>query len=318
MNNEELVWDSISKESQFPRTCSFKFVVLPWKLEVLGQAQKKVGSLMPVVDKWLIGFEDEQIWKVKLVGGSEVFVPASQISTCIAAKLCEVGGCWPRAHLVWYKGKQRAMKYAQMWIDALIPAVTIEKQVRSFVGELPHAILHVSFIFYFGGSTFIVCAIMLSVFKVVAIPTIREQLLPDLIPKHGCSVASLRRYRSNTPHIYLFNEKISIFHCIEKFNWVSIKNDLFQAGADTTDDVSTALKNAAVKGKGKQLRDAFEEVSQDTKFVLVDAVFAGEIEDVKALMQCGFDITWRIQSSAFLWRQGRAAEHNNRPEMRHY
>ena len=287
MNNEELDWSSISKESQFPLTCSFKFEVLPWKLEVLGQAQKKVGSLMHVVRPQNI--EGGQIWRVKLVGGSEVFVPASQISTYSGAKLCEVGGCRPRAHLVWYKGKQRAMKHAQIWIDAFIPAVTIEKQVRAFVDELPHAILHVSFIFYFGGSTFIICAIMLSVFKVVAIPIIREQLLPDLIPKHGCSVASLRRYRSNTPHIYLFNEKISIFDCIEKFNWVSIKNDLLQAGADTTDHVSTALRNAAVKGNGKQLRDAFEEVSQDTKFVLVDVVLAGKVENVKALMQCGFD-----------------------------
>ena len=296
VNNEEPPRSSISKESQFPLTCSLKFEVSPWKLEVLGQAQKKVGSLLHVVEVGsrvhvvgLQNIEGGQIWRVKLVGGSEVLVPASQISTCNGAKLCEVGGCRPRAHLVWYKGKQRAMEYAQICINALIPAVTIEKQVRAFVGEIPHAILHVSFIFFFGGSIFIICAIMLSVFKVVAIPIIREQVLPDLIPKHGCSVASLRRYRSNTPHIYLFNEEISIFDCIEKFNWVSIKNELLQAGADTTDHVSTALRNAAVKGNGKQLRDAFEEVSQDTKFVLVEAVFDGEVEDVKALMQCGFD-----------------------------
>ena len=102
-------------------------------------------------------------------------------------------------------------------------------------------------------------------------------------------MASLRRYRSNSPHIYLFNKKISILDCIEKFNWVSIKNDLLQAGADATDDASTALRSAAVKGNSKQLRDAFEEVSQVTKFVLVNAVLDGEVEDVKALMQCRFD-----------------------------
>ena len=66
----------------------------------------------------------------------------------------------------------------------LLTACTEEKYIRAHKGEVPHVILHVLFVFFFGGSAFIFVGIVVSIAKITAIP-ICKTILPDLVSKFG-------------------------------------------------------------------------------------------------------------------------------------
>eukprot|EP00929_Paragymnodinium_shiwhaense_P050118 TRINITY_DN25261_c0_g1_i3.p1 TRINITY_DN25261_c0_g1~~TRINITY_DN25261_c0_g1_i3.p1 ORF type:complete len:1033 (+),score=121.73 TRINITY_DN25261_c0_g1_i3:52-3099(+) len=183
-------------------------------------------------------------------------------------------------------------QYVGRFVDVAVPAVTVEKEMRALLGECPSGVLDIVFIFFFGGSLFMIFAIAISVAKVLGIPVIREHILPWLIRRYGCSMSALTLYRANAPHIYLFGSEpdSNIFDAITKFQWSGFKDRLIAAGCDeAAESVDEALLAAARAGKGKALRDEFEALSQRTDHVLVGRIAEGSVEDVEALVKCGFD-----------------------------
>ena len=70
-----------------------------------------------------------------------------------------------------------------------------------------------------------------------------------------------------------------------------MKEDLIEAGKPTdAKSVQEALLAAASQGKGKQLKKTFHAWSQDTNFVLADAVCEGDMGKLQLLTTCGFDV----------------------------
>jgi len=225
-----------------------------------------------------------------LEGGLDIIAPVERVSTCLDVRFGDVNGCWAKMDLLRNKRRQYLPEGAYKFVDIMIPAVTVEKQLRATLGELPHDILHLSFVFYFGGSAFILCAIAISAFKVLAIRVILGHVLPSLSPKYGCSSASLQMFHDNAPHIYLFDAQNNILKRIEKFNWKKVKRDLVRAGmSEDAPDVTRALEGAMDKGMGRALREKFEAFGQETNFVLVEAIRTGNAKKVSAVMECGFD-----------------------------
>ena len=96
------------------------------------------------------------------------------------------------------------------FVNLAITATTWEKQLRAQSGELPHCILHLAFVFLFGGSAFIFFAIFISGVKIGMIPLVRETVLPGFIRTFGCSAAKLDVYFKNTAGKHLFVRAVKL------------------------------------------------------------------------------------------------------------
>ena len=74
---------------------------------------------------------------------------------------------------------------------------------------------------------------------------------------------------------------------------VAIEAALIEAGKprDAKSVQEEALFAAASQGKGSQLKKTFDAWSQDTNFVLADAVYEGDVGKLELLTTCGFDVT---------------------------
>lgn len=68
-----------------------------------------------------------------------------------------------------------------------ISSCTREKEVRALWREVPHTVLHILFMFFFGGSDFIWFSIFLSAIKVVWIPMLREFVIIKHLKSWRCS-----------------------------------------------------------------------------------------------------------------------------------
>eukprot|EP00929_Paragymnodinium_shiwhaense_P012870 TRINITY_DN120754_c0_g1_i1.p1 TRINITY_DN120754_c0_g1~~TRINITY_DN120754_c0_g1_i1.p1 ORF type:complete len:984 (-),score=117.43 TRINITY_DN120754_c0_g1_i1:447-3326(-) len=204
-------------------------------------------------------------------------------ASAVACKLREVFGS------LWHSVTTWLEPYARRFVDMVIPAVTIEKEIRAFVGECPSGFLDMVFIFFFGGSFFMIFAVAISVAKVLGIPIVREHILPPLIKRYGCSMAALKLYRLNSSHVYLFDARSDIMAAIERFQWTGFKDGLIAGGYGESRSVQEAMLAAAKAGKGKALRDEFEALSQSTDYILVSAIQVGKVEDVEALAKSGFN-----------------------------
>ena len=177
------------------------------------------------------------------------------------------------------------------FVNLVISATTWEKQLRAQSGELPHCILHLAFVFLFGGSAFIFFAIVISCVKIGMIPLVRETVLPGFIRTFGCSAAKLDVYFKNTAGKHHFVRGDEIFSYIEKFGWIEVKQDLIKAGMPVdAKSVQEALLAAASEGRGSQLKKTFDAWRQDTNFVLADAVYEGDMGKLPLLKSCGFDV----------------------------
>ena len=70
-----------------------------------------------------------------------------------------------------------------------------------------------------------------------------------------------------------------------------MKQDLIKPGMPwDAKSVQEALLEAASQGEGKQLKKTFDAWSQDTNFVLADAVYEGDMGKLQLLTTCGFDV----------------------------
>jgi len=187
------------------------------------------------------------------------------------------------------------------FVDAVVPAVTVEKQVRAFAGEFPDAVIDITFIFFFGGSPFMTLAIAISLAKIIGIPICREHMLPPIIRTCGCSMASLRLYRLNTPHIYVFNRRISIIEAAKKFQWDALLDELHAKGyPNDAETVQEALERAEKSGQGRHLRNALDSLGQATDYILVGALEAGDVELTRVLLSCGCNLRGTYSSYRYL------------------
>ena len=89
----------------------------------------------------------------------------------------------------------------------------------------------------------------------------------------------------------LFTRDNDILTFIRTWGCVEIQAALIEAGMprDAT-SVQEALLAAASQGKGSQLKKTFDAWSQDTNFVLADAVYEGDMGKLQLLKTCGFDV----------------------------
>ena len=121
-------------------------------------------------------------------------------------------GTWQRL-LVKIVGKVGGVR---SFVNLVISATTREKQLRAQSGELPHCLLHLAFVFLFGGSAFIFFAIVISGVKIGMIPPVRETVLPGFLRTFGWSSAKLEVYIKNAIGKHLFVRAVEIVSCIEQ------------------------------------------------------------------------------------------------------
>jgi len=103
--------------------------------------------------------------------------------------------------------------------EALTTAIgmcTVEKEKRAYYAELPHTVLHVVFLYMFGGSPFVYASIALSGTKLVLIPCLRRYLLssPKMMLEIGCSVDAMRKLWLN-----VFRQKDNDYQTFWKLAW---------------------------------------------------------------------------------------------------
>merc|ERR1712136_247767 len=90
----------------------------------------------------------------------------------------------------------------------------------------------------------------------------------------------------------LFTRDNDILTFIRTWGCVEIQAVLIEAGMPMdAKSVQEALLAAASQGKGGQLKKTFAAWSQDTNFVLADAVYEGDVGKLQLLTSCGFDVT---------------------------
>merc|ERR1719383_1227066 len=90
----------------------------------------------------------------------------------------------------------------------------------------------------------------------------------------------------------LFTRDNDILTFIRTWGCVEIEAALIEGGMPReAKSVQEALLAAASEGKGSQLKKTFDAWSQDTNFVLTDAVYEGDMGKLFVLTKCGFDVT---------------------------
>ena len=89
----------------------------------------------------------------------------------------------------------------------------------------------------------------------------------------------------------LFTRDNDILTFIRTWGRVEIEAALIRAGMPRDEkSVQEALLAGASQGKGKQLKKTFDAWSQDTNFVLADAVYEGDMGKLHLLKTCVFDV----------------------------
>ena len=89
----------------------------------------------------------------------------------------------------------------------------------------------------------------------------------------------------------LFTRDNDILTFIRTWGCVEIEAALIEGGMPRdAKSVQEALLAAASQGKGGQLKKTFAAWSQDTNFVLADAVYEGDVGKLPLLTTCGFDV----------------------------
>mmetsp|Transcript_70724 Transcript_70724/g.229079 ORF Transcript_70724/g.229079 Transcript_70724/m.229079 type:complete len:659 (+) Transcript_70724:61-2037(+) len=119
----------------------------------------------------------------------------------------------------WAAAKAKAM-------SSMICACTAEKRVRAIHGEVPHTVLHMIFVFFFGGSHFIFFSIFISVLKILSIPVFRDIIIPTYILDWGCSADSARKYLVNG-----MGDPEKIFHLAKRRHWTFVLEEFWPAAA---------------------------------------------------------------------------------------
>merc|ERR1712136_421442 len=88
-----------------------------------------------------------------------------------------------------------------------------------------------------------------------------------------------------------FTRDSGVLTFIRTLDCVEIEAALIKAGMPRdAKSVQEALLAAASQGKGSQLKKTFDAWSQDTNFVLADAVYEGDMGKLLLLTTCGFDV----------------------------
>ena len=89
-----------------------------------------------------------------------------------------------------------------------------------------------------------------------------------------------------------FTRDTCILAFIGTLGCVEIEAALVNAGMPRdAKSVEEALVAAASQGEGSQLKQTFDAWSQDTNFVLADAVYKGDFRKLHLLTTCGFNLT---------------------------
>ena len=82
-------------------------------------------------------------------------------------------------------------------MNFIISSCTLEKQTRALWAEVPHTVLHMLFVFCFGGSSFMWFAISLSAIKLFWIPIMNKFVVILFLPDWKCSETAAKTLMLN-------------------------------------------------------------------------------------------------------------------------
>jgi len=135
--------------------------------------------------------------------------------------VCEAGPATQAKHHMMSLAahKERAM-------SGLIATCTQEKEVRALWGECPHTVLHILFIFFYGGSHFLWFSIFLSAAKIFYIPFMRTFVILRYIADWGCSKDCARKFLVNEGPANEAAQK-AIFNLASDRGWIDVLEEFF-------------------------------------------------------------------------------------------
>jgi len=90
--------------------------------------------------------------------------------------------------------KEQGYTRWKLIMDTMISACTEEKRVRALYGEIPHTLIHIIFIFFYGGSAFLYFGVVLSLVKVLSIPLLFTFAIEPNIESWTCSKTSAAKF----------------------------------------------------------------------------------------------------------------------------